>query len=112
MAKAKAVSLSAFAPRFAVSCTETLLKQIGELARKYHVKIHTHASENRGEIMLVEKERKMRNIVYFDHLGLADENLILAHCIWIDDQELDIIRRNKVKVAHCPSSNLNWFGNC
>ncbi len=96
----------AFAPRFAISCSEDLLKQVGELARKYQVKIHTHASENRGEIMLVEKERGMRNIVYFDHLGLANEDLILAHCIWLDDQEMDIIKHNKVKVAHCPSSNL------
>jgi 5-methylthioadenosine/S-adenosylhomocysteine deaminase len=98
--------LYAFAPRFAVSCTEDLLKQIGELSRKYKVKIHTHASENRGEIKLVEEERKMRNVIYFDHLGLANEDLILAHCIWLDDQEMDIILRNRVKVAHCPSCNL------
>jgi 5-methylthioadenosine/S-adenosylhomocysteine deaminase len=96
----------AFTPRFAVSCTEDLLKQVGELSRKYKVKIHTHASENQGEIKLVEEERKMRNVIYFDHLGLANEDLILAHCIWLDEREMAIIHRNQVKVAHCPSCNL------
>ena len=96
----------AFTPRFAVSCTEDLLKQVGELSRQYKVKIHTHASENRGEIKLVEVERKMRNVIYFEHVGLANENLILAHCIWLNDREMDIIKKSQVKVAHCPSCNL------
>ena len=96
----------AFTPRFAISCSEELLKQVGELARRYKVKIHTHASENRGEIELVERERKMRNVNYFEHLGLADENLILAHCVWLDDREMEIIRKSRIRVAHCPSSNL------
>ena len=38
----------AFTPRFAISCSEELLKQVGELARRYKVKIHTHASEKIG----------------------------------------------------------------
>lgn len=96
----------AFNPRFAVSCTEELLLQIRDLAQQYGVMIHTHASENRGEIDLVERERKMRNVKYFEHLGMAKENLILAHCVWLDPEEMDIIQRGKVKVVHCPSCNL------
>lgn len=96
----------AFNPRFAVSCSEKLLKQISELARKYKVKIHTHASENQGEIALVERERKMRNVVYFEHLGMAHEDLILAHCIWLNEQEMAILQRNRINVVHCPSCNL------
>ncbi len=96
----------AFAPRFAVSCTEELLKQVGALARQYQVKVHTHASENQGEIRLVEQERKTRNVNYFEQLGLAGPDLILAHCVWLDDQELEILRKYQIKVAHCPSCNL------
>jgi 5-methylthioadenosine/S-adenosylhomocysteine deaminase len=96
----------AFTPRFAVSCSEDLLKRVGELARKYRVKIHSHASENKGEIALVEQQHHMRNVQYFEHLGLANGDLILAHCIWLDDQEMALIQRNNVKVVHCPSSNL------
>lgn len=96
----------AFAPRFAVSCTEELLKKVGDAARHYGVLVHTHASENEDEIALVMNERGMRNVAYFEHLGLAGPNLILAHCIWLDEAEKEILARTGTKVLHCPSSNL------
>jgi cytosine/adenosine deaminase-related metal-dependent hydrolase len=96
----------AFCPRFVVSCTERLLVEVRDLAESYGVKIHTHASENLGEIALVEAERGMRNVVYLDHIGLARPNLIIAHSIWLSDEEKRIIRERGVKVTHCPGSNL------
>lgn len=96
----------AFCPRFVVSCTEELLIEVRDLSARYKVKVHTHASENQGEIELVERERGMRNVVYLDHLGLANERLILAHCVWLNDEEKRIIRERGVKVSHCPGSNL------
>lgn len=96
----------AFAPRFAVSCSEELLLEVRDLAHKYGVMVHTHASENRDEIELVMQDRGYRNVVYFDHLGLTGENLILAHCIWLDEEEMSILQRTGTRVAHCPSSNL------
>lgn len=96
----------AFSPRFAISCSEELLKQVRDLAQKYNVKIHTHASESTSEISLIQKERKMRNVSYFDNLGLTDKNLIMAHCIWLDDEEMEILLQKSVKVVHCPVCNL------
>jgi len=74
----------ALAPRFVVSCTEKLLLGVKELSKKYDLMVHTHASENLGEISIVEKEHGMRNIKYLDKLGLTGEKLILAHCIHLD----------------------------
>jgi cytosine/adenosine deaminase-related metal-dependent hydrolase len=96
----------AFCPRFVISCTEELLVQVRDLAEQYDVYIHTHASENREEIAWVEKERGMRNVVYLDHLGLTSPRLILAHCVWLDEEEKRLIRERGVKVSHCPGSNL------
>ncbi|RKP55422.1 5'-deoxyadenosine deaminase [Cohnella endophytica] len=96
----------AFCPRFVVSCTEELLVGVRDLSEQYNVKVHTHASENKDEIALVEAERGMRNVVYLDHIGLARPNLILAHSIWLDDEEKRIIRERGVKVTHCPGSNM------
>jgi 5-methylthioadenosine/S-adenosylhomocysteine deaminase len=96
----------AFCPRFVVSCTEDLLIEVRDLSERYNVRVHTHASENRGEIELVERERGMRNVVYLDHIGLANPRLILAHCIWLDEEEKRIIKERGVKVSHCPGSNL------
>lgn len=96
----------AFCPRFAVSCTDGLLRRVAEAARDRGVYIHTHASENRGEIALVESDRGMRNVVYFESLGMTGPHLILAHCVWLDDAEMAILARTGTRVAHCPSSNL------
>ncbi|MCD9023315.1 5'-deoxyadenosine deaminase [Cohnella silvisoli] len=96
----------AFCPRFVVSCTEKLLVGVRDLSEQYKVKVHTHASENLDEIALVEAERGMRNVVYLDHIGLAKPNLILAHSIWLNDEEKRIIRDRGVKVTHCPGSNM------
>lgn len=96
----------AFCPRFVVSCTEELLIGVRDLSAQYGVMVHTHASENLGEIEMVEAERGMRNVIYLDHIGLAKPNLILAHSIWLDDEEKRIIRDRGVKVTHCPGSNL------
>jgi cytosine/adenosine deaminase-related metal-dependent hydrolase len=96
----------AFSPRFVVSCTETLLKEVGNLSQKHATYVHTHASENRGEIEIVEAETGMHNVEYLDYLGLANERLILAHCVWLNENEKQIIKQRKVKVSHCPGSNL------
>ncbi|MEA1959790.1 MAG: 5'-deoxyadenosine deaminase [Bacillota bacterium] len=96
----------AFCPRFVPSCSDTMLREVQSLASQYHVAVHTHASENRSEIELVEKERGMRNILYLDSLGLCNDRLILAHCIHVDEEEMKVIHDRGVHVAHCPSSNM------
>jgi 5-methylthioadenosine/S-adenosylhomocysteine deaminase len=96
----------AFCPRFVVSCTQDLLTNVRDLSATYNVRVHTHASENVNEILLVEQEHGMRNVVYLDSIGLANERLILAHCVWLDEEEKRIIKERGVKVSHCPGSNL------
>ncbi|GLC28784.1 5'-deoxyadenosine deaminase [Clostridium omnivorum] len=96
----------AFTPRFVVSCSEELLLEVSKLSKEYGVKVHTHASENRGEIAFVQQDRNMRNINYLKKVGLLNENLILAHCIWLNDEEVELISKSNAKVVHCPSSNL------
>jgi 5-methylthioadenosine/S-adenosylhomocysteine deaminase len=96
----------AFTPRFAVSCSDRLLREVAELAHARRAYIHTHSSENLGEIEIVEKERGMRNVMYLDDVGLLGPRTILAHCIHLNQDELNVLARTRTNVAHCPSSNL------
>ncbi|MDQ1611312.1 MAG: 5-methylthioadenosine/S-adenosylhomocysteine deaminase [Pyrinomonadaceae bacterium] len=95
-----------FAPRFAVSCTRELLEQVARLSRERGVLVHTHASENRTEIEMVERATGQRNIAYLSSLGLAAPHVALAHCVHLNADELDILARTGTHVLHCPSSNL------
>jgi len=96
----------AFCPRFVPSCSHQLLREVQALSVRYEVPVHTHASENKSEIELVESQRGKRNIVYLNQLGLCNERLIMAHCIHLSDEEKRILAASRSNVAHCPSSNL------
>lgn len=95
-----------FAPRFAVSCTRALLERVAQLAREHGVLVHTHASENLSEIEMVERATGLRNIAYLHAVGLTAPHVALAHCVHVNDEELDILARTGTHVLHCPSSNL------
>ena len=95
-----------FAPRFAISCTRELLSEVSQLAKQYGVIVHTHASENRNECEIVERDTGERNIDYLNSLGLVGAHVVLAHCIHLDNAEMETLASTKTNVAHCPSSNL------
>lgn len=96
----------AYAPRFALSCTEELLREVARSARARGVRIHTHASENRSEIAEVEKRTGKDNLEYLEHVGMTGRDVCLAHCVWLDDRGRGILRESGSHVLHCPSSNL------
>lgn len=96
----------ALAPRFVLSCNESVLTQIGDLSRKKKLLIHTHAAENREESQWVMRLKGKSNIRYINELGLCGPNLCLAHCVWVDKAEIEILAQTKTHVLHCPSSNL------
>lgn len=96
----------AFAPRFALSCSDDLLRETGNLARENGVLYHTHAAENVNEAELVQQRFGVSNIQLFDKLGVADKNLCLAHCVWTDHEDRQLLKERDIKVLHCPSANL------
>lgn len=97
----------AVAPRFILSCSDPLLKEAHAMTRSFPgMLFHTHASENRHELDAVRRRCGMDNVAYFHALGILDQVTCLAHCIWLNDQEVDLMARQRAKVLHCPSSNL------
>jgi 5-methylthioadenosine/S-adenosylhomocysteine deaminase len=96
----------ALAPRFAVSCSDELLRRVAELANEFDVLVHTHASENLGEIQAVKERTGLDNIRYLDSVGLLSKKTVLAHCVHLAEGEAEILVERETHVAHCPSSNL------
>jgi 5-methylthioadenosine/S-adenosylhomocysteine deaminase len=97
---------AAFAPRFAVSCSRDLLESVAALSSNEAALVHTHASEQRDEVDLVRRQTGLSNIDYLDTVGLATSRLSVAHCVWVDEHEQEILQQRGVKVTHCPGSNL------
>jgi cytosine/adenosine deaminase-related metal-dependent hydrolase len=98
---------AAFAPRFAVSCSRELLEAVADLSGQHHALVHTHASESREEIAIVQQATGARtNIEYLASVRLASPHLCAAHCVWADDRDQQLLADHDVKVMHCPGSNL------
>ena len=96
----------AYAPRFVLSCTDELLREVGVQAKARGVRIHTHASENAGEVALVRQRFGKDNIVVLDELGLLGDHCCIAHCIHLSAEERRLLAARGAHVCHCPSSNL------
>jgi cytosine/adenosine deaminase-related metal-dependent hydrolase len=97
----------AVAPRFVLSCTDDLLKGAYEMTQSFPgMLFHTHAAENRHEMDAVRKRCNMDNIEFFESIGILHSNTCLAHCIWLNGREVELLHQRKAKVLHCPSSNL------
>jgi 5-methylthioadenosine/S-adenosylhomocysteine deaminase len=97
----------AVAPRFVLSCSDALLHDTHAMLEHFPgMLFHTHASENKSEIQKVRERSGMENIEFLNHLGLLSGRSCLAHCIHLNDTEIDILGQTGTHVAHCPSSNL------
>jgi len=97
----------AYAPRFALSCSYDLLKDTAELVKELPGSLyHTHSSENRDEIAAVRKKYGKENVDFFDSIGALNDKTVLAHCIHLNDHEVNLLKKTGTRVSHCPSSNL------
>jgi len=96
----------AFAPRFVLTCSSDLLRKTYNFCHDKNLLFHSHASENAEEVRMVEKTFGKRNITIFKDLGIAGPDVCLAHCIWLDEYEKDILQHYDIRVLHCPSANL------
>ena len=97
-------------PRFIPSCTPEMLRACGQLAVKYQLPVQSHLSENKDEIAWVqqlEKESTSYGDAYNRYDLFGQTPTVMAHCVWTDGEELELMKRNGVMVAHCPTSNFN-----
>jgi 5-methylthioadenosine/S-adenosylhomocysteine deaminase len=96
----------AFAPRFAVSCSERLLRDVVAAAADHGVPIHTHASETEFENEFTREHHGERNIEFLHEIGMCDVPSVFAHGVHVSDEECRTLADSETAVCHCPSSNL------
>ena len=78
-----------------------------DLSLKYKVGFHTHSNESRFDVAETERRYGKRPVEALEAFGLLDaHNVLLAHCVWLSEDEIDILARHHVGVAHNPVSNM------
>ncbi len=88
------------------TCSEELLKRGAKLAEQLDINYHIHIAETKWEYDLIKKKHNLTPVEYLDKLGVLNENVVSAHSVWLDDQDIDIYARRKVGVAHNPECNM------
>lgn len=106
-----AVTRPVLTPRFIPSCSDGLLRGLANVARERDLPVQSHLSENPDEVAWVAElcpDSEGYGDAYL-RAGLfgGDVPTVMAHCVWCGDDELLLMRRQGVFVAHCPQSNAN-----
>jgi len=87
-------------------CSTEMLMKARELATKYKTGLHIHLNESMWEVEQVKKKYGKRPIEEAYDLGMLGEDCVAAHCVWVNDRELKILKETKTHVAHNPVSNM------
>lgn len=86
-------------------CTPQAYRRALDAARDHDLYIHTHACEQAAEEQAVEQQFGLRSIPLLDSYGILGERTLLAHCVWLNDDEIRRLADSGTAVAHCPVSN-------
>ncbi|XP_067670416.1 guanine deaminase-like [Haliotis asinina] len=89
-------------PRAFGTTSEKLLASLGRLSQQYQLPVQTHVLETRGDVSTQTFDR----LHAWDKAGLLKHNTVLAHCVYMSDVQLDLVRQRGSGIAHCPNSNI------
>jgi 5-methylthioadenosine/S-adenosylhomocysteine deaminase len=87
-------------------CTTEAFHAAAELAEEFDTGIHTHSSETVWEVEESLRRTGRRPIAEFYNRGILGPRTVVAHCVWLDDQEIHLLAETGTSVAHCPCSNM------
>ncbi len=88
------------------TCSTETLKKAKSAAAANNLLFQIHVAETKQEWDRIYTQHGKSPIQYLDQAGILDQNTLLVHCIWVDDEDIDIIARRKAKVSHDPESNM------
>ena len=99
-------------PRFIPTCTDELMRKLKLLQEEFSLPVQSHLSESVDEVNWVRDlcpQCKTYSQAY-EHFGLFGGTgvpTVMAHCIWCNEKDFALMKKNNVYVAHCPQSNFN-----
>ena len=96
----------AVAPHALYTNDKATLVASAELGRKYGVPVIIHFSESEDEVRLARDQYKATPAAYLDAIGFWGPRTLAAHGIWVTDEDIAILKRREVGVAHNPESNM------
>ena len=88
------------------TCSEATLKKAKDAADAKGVLFQIHAAETKDEYVLIQTKHHTTPVKYLDKIGIIDQNTLLIHAVWLDDDDIEIIAKRGASVSHNPESNM------
>jgi 5-methylthioadenosine/S-adenosylhomocysteine deaminase len=88
------------------TCSEATLKKAKDAANANCALFQIHAAETKDEHVSIQTKHHTTPVKYLDKLGIIDENTLLVHAVWLDDDDIEIIAKCRASVSHNPESNM------
>jgi len=97
------VALSPHAP---YTCGDEVLREVSKVASKNNIPIHTHIAETDKEVKESYEKFGISPVERLEKLGIFENQVLGAHCVHVDQEDMEILKENDVVIAHNPSSNM------
>ncbi|MCQ1528891.1 amidohydrolase [Lutispora saccharofermentans] len=94
------------APHSVYTCSPAYLEKVARVAREIQASVQIHLSETGDEVTNCVEKYGMSPVKLADKAGLLNERTIAAHCVAVDDEDMEILREREVNVVHNPGSNM------
>ncbi len=88
------------------TCSEKTLLGAMEISQAFGCPLQTHLSESAAEVNVLVERTGERPVRYLDRMGLLNKDLVVAHAVHLDDEEVGLLSERGVGVAHVPESNM------
>ncbi|MDD6697752.1 MAG: amidohydrolase [Veillonellaceae bacterium] len=95
-----------FGPHAPYTCPPDFLKKVAAAAQRLGAEVHIHMNETKAEIEQITKQYGKRPFEYVEDTGLFESPTLAAHCVHLSDDEIAIIKKHHIRVAHNPGSNM------
>jgi 5-methylthioadenosine/S-adenosylhomocysteine deaminase len=88
------------------TCSGSTLTKAKDAADAKGVLFQIHAAETKDEYAFVQTKHHTTPVKYLDKIGIIDQNTLLVHAVWLDDDDIEIIAKRGASVSHNPGSNM------
>ncbi len=88
------------------TCSKKTLISAKDAARRHGVLFQIHAAETRSEVEQMRDEHGLSPVAYLDRLGILDEDTLVVHGVWVDEDDIRVLAKRGCPVSHNPQSNM------
>lgn len=94
------------APHSPHAASPEMIAAGARLAERAGTRFHIHVAEGRYEVEMITREHGLPPMRWLDRLGVVSERMVAIHCVWLAEDEIELMGRRGVKLAYCPASNM------